>query len=104
MQNYKIYSIYDSKSEIYSHPYFYRSRGEFLRAFAEIANDSKSSISRYPGDFTAFEIGSWCDSNCKFELHAAPISLGVAVEYVRVNLPEGFGVIKPSADADVAPV
>lgn len=83
----KIYSIYDSKVEAYLPPVFMKSKGEFLRAFAEAANDSKSNIGRYPSDYTAFELGSFDDSNCSFELYEAKVSLGTALEFVK---PEAF--------------
>ena len=79
----KIYSVYDSKVEAYLPPLFYKSKGEFLRAFAEAANDVKSNIGKYPADYTAFELGSWDDSSSSFDLHKTPLSLGVALEFVR---------------------
>lgn len=78
-----MYTIYDSKVEAYLPPLFFKSKGEFLRAFAEAASDVKSNIGKYPADYTAFELGSWDDGNCFFELYKTPVSLGVAVEYVR---------------------
>jgi len=78
---FKVYSVYDSKVEAYLPPLFMKSKGEFLRAFTKAANDEKSQIGEYPQDYTAFEIGSWDDGSCKFELHKTPISLGVAIEY-----------------------
>lgn len=79
----KIFSVYDSKVEAYLPPLFYKSKGEFLRAFAEAASDPKSNIGKYPGDYTAFEIGSWDDSKSFFDLHKTPQSLGVAIEFVK---------------------
>lgn len=79
----KIFSVYDSKVEAHLPPLFYKSKGEFLRAFAEAANDPKSNIAKYPGDFTAFELGSWCDSTGIFNLHVTPVSLGLAIEFVK---------------------
>lgn len=78
----KIYSVYDSKVEAYLPPLFFKSKGEFLRSFTEAVNDSKSSIGKYPADYTAFELGTWDDCKCVFELHKTPISLGVALEFV----------------------
>ena len=79
----KIYSVYDSKVEAYLPPLFFKSKGEFLRAFAEAVNDPKSNIGKYPADYTAFEVGSWDDSNASFDLYKTPTSLGVGVEFVR---------------------
>lgn len=80
---YKVFSVYDSKVEAFLPPLFFKSKGEFLRAFAETANDEKSNIGKYPADYTAFELGSWEDSSANFDLHKTPISLGLAVEFVK---------------------
>lgn len=82
IMQYKIYTIYDSKVGAYLPPLFFKSKGEFMRAFQEAANDSKSNIGKYPADFIGFELGTFDDSNCAFELHKAPVSLGVAIEFV----------------------
>lgn len=84
----KMFSVYDSKVEAYLPPLFYKSKGEFLRAFAEAVNDPKSNIGKYPSDFTAFELGSWDDHGSVFDLHKTPMSLGVAIEFKSaVSLP-----------------
>lgn len=83
---YKVYSIFDSKVEAYLPPLFFKSKGEFLRAFAEAANEPKSNIGKYPADYTAFEIGTWDDSKCTFDLHKTPVSLGVAIEFVKESV------------------
>ena len=72
----KVFSVYDSKVEAYLPPLFYKSKGGFLRAFGEACNDSKSSIGKYPADYTAFELGTWDDNTAKFVPHATPLSLG----------------------------
>lgn len=81
---FKIYSIYDSKVGAYFPPVFYKSRGEFLRAFSEAVADPKSNLCKYPSDFTAFELGTWDDDSGAFELHEAKISLGLALEFKAV--------------------
>lgn len=80
----KMFSIYDSKVEAYLSPVFMKSKGEFIRAFTEACNDPKSSFAKYPADYTAFELGSWDDAKCAFELHKTPISIGLAQEFVKV--------------------
>lgn len=80
---FKVFSVYDSKVEAYLPPLFMKSRGEFLRAFSEAVSDPKSNIGKYPGDYTAFEIGSWDDCKCFFDLYSTPQSLGVGVEFVK---------------------
>lgn len=77
----KIFSVYDSKAEAYLPPFFMPSRGVALRAFAEASNSADHKFSRYAADFTLFELGEFCDSTCKFKLHAALINLGSALEF-----------------------
>lgn len=79
----KVYSIYDSKVEAYLPPLFFKSKGEFLRSFGEAVNDPKSTISKYPSDYTAFELGSWDDCKCIFDLYKVPVSLGLALEFIK---------------------
>ena len=80
---FSICSIYDSGISTWYPPIYLRNRGEALRMFIDEVNNSQSKLSKYPGDFTLFEIGSWDDAKCKFSLLDAPVSLGVATEYVK---------------------
>lgn len=77
----KIFAIYDSKAEAYLPPFFMKSKGEALRALASHVNDPQHNFSKYAEDFTIFEIGSWDDSNSKFDLHNTPHSLGLLQEF-----------------------
>lgn len=78
----KVYTVYDSKAEAYLQPFFSQSKGVAIRSFQEAVRDEKSNISKYPEDFTLFELGEYDDSNSKFNLHNTPQSLGVAVEFL----------------------
>lgn len=79
----KMYAVYDSKVEAFLSPLFFQSKGQAVRAFTDAIADSSSPISKHPEDFTIFELGSFDDSNAKFDLHATPISVGVAIEFVH---------------------
>ena len=91
----KVYTVYDSKVGAYLNPFFMKSNGECLRAWHEVCNDPQSNISKYPSDFTLFEIGEWDDSTGEFSMYTAKQPLGTALEY---NLPE---VLKPETPAHV---
>jgi len=78
----KVYTVYDSKAEAYLQPFFSQSKGVAIRSFQEAVRDEKSNISKYPEDFTLFELGEYDDANSKFNLHNTPQSLGVAVEFL----------------------
>jgi hypothetical protein len=78
----KVYTVYDTKAEAYLQPFFSQSKGVAIRSFQEAVRDEKSNISKYPEDFTLFELGEYDDSTSKFNLHITPQSLGVAVEFL----------------------
>jgi len=79
----RVFSVYDSKAEAYMQPLFFQTKGLAIRSFSEAANDGKSTISLYPADYTLFELGSYDSDNAKFDLHSTPISVGVAIEFVK---------------------
>lgn len=74
-------AIHDSKSETFSRPFCVRAYGEAERAFADGVNDGKSDYSKYPADFTLFELGSYDDVTGVIVPLAAPRSLGAAVTF-----------------------
>jgi len=78
-----IFAIYDSGVSSWRLPMFGRARGEILRWWTEAVNNAQSDFSKHPGDFTLFHIGNWDDEKCSFDLFKAPVSLGVAVEYIK---------------------
>jgi len=78
----KMYSVYDSKAECFGTPFFMSSRGLAIRAFTDLVNDTRSSVNKYPGDFSLFEVGEWDDNNARVESFA-PVSLGIAQSYVK---------------------
>ena len=58
-----------------------KSKGEAIRAITAHVNDSQHNFCKYAEDFTLFELGSWDDSNCIFDLLKTPYSLGVLIEF-----------------------
>lgn len=78
-----IMSIYDAKAEVYSTPMFLRSKGEGIRAFQSEVNsgDEKSSLCKYPEDFTLFMLGEFWPETGQIEAQP-PVSVvsGVAVK------------------------
>lgn len=79
----KIFSIYDTKAEWYSQPFFARANGEALRSFINIINDKKHPIGQHPQDYALFEIGLWDDQTAKIEMLKAPIALGNGIEFLE---------------------
>lgn len=68
----KIYSIRDSKGELYNQPFYQKTHGEAERTFRELTNDEKSMVSKYPDDFDLYFLGSFNDANGTFEVLDTP--------------------------------
>lgn len=79
----KIFACFDCKVEAYGNPFYMKTKGEAIRGFVEVVNDGQSQISKYPEDFTLFELGEYDDSNAKFLLHSTPISIGKGIEFIK---------------------
>lgn len=77
----KIFSVYDSKAEVYLPPFFMRTRGEAIRAFTSTSNDPESNISRFPLDFGLVELGEYDELKGRITPHNVPVSLGLASEF-----------------------
>lgn len=81
----RVYSLFDSKVGAYQSPIFRRSKLEAIRDFADKVNDPSNPLSRYSEDFTLFELGVFDDEHATFELHNTPISVGVLIEFRKVD-------------------
>jgi len=57
----KIFSVKDSKADVFSQPFFQKSHGEAERSFKMLVADPKSTVSQYPEDFDLYYIGDWDD-------------------------------------------
>ena len=61
-QNLKAFCIHDVKAEAYNQPFFAPAKGAAIRDFTDLVNDGKSMVSKYPHDYTLFEIGNFDSS------------------------------------------
>lgn len=79
----KIFTIYDSKMEAYMQPFFMVSKGAAIRAFTDSVNNKETQFNKHPEDFTLFDVGEYDDSTGKFSNQITPISLGLAIDYIK---------------------
>lgn len=77
----KMYTVFDTKAEIYLPPIYYKATGEALRAFSDTVNSSDHAFHKHPEDYCLFEIGTYDDQNAGIET-ITPKSLGLAIEYI----------------------
>lgn len=80
---YKIFSIYDSKTEAYMQPFFSPTKGHAIRMWQDTISDKNSQFAKHPADFTLFEIGEYNDHNAQVTSLMTPLSLGSALEHTK---------------------
>lgn len=55
----KAFAVYDVKAASFGNPMFVATRGVASRLFTEACADARSPMSKYPADYTLFEIGEY---------------------------------------------
>ena len=68
----KMYSIRDSKGEIFNLPFFKKTHGEAERDFHQLCQDKNSTVAKYPTDFDLYYVGDYDDSTGKVQPLDAP--------------------------------
>lgn len=81
--NLKIFAILDTKANIFNQPFFMRSTGEAVRAFADLTNDPQSMLFKHPDDFRLFHIGEYDQELAQFNTLPKPEPIGSAAEFKR---------------------
>lgn len=81
----KMFSIRDTKGEIYNNPFFQKTAGEAQRSFKSLVNDDKSSIKRYPEDYHLYYLGEYDDQTGKFAPLDAPVHQCSGVDVLDKN-------------------
>lgn len=91
----KVFAIYDSKAEAYLQPFFMANKGTAIRAIADILTKPDHSFSKYPEDFTLFELGEYDDSNGKMLPHSTPNPIIKTIELkASANSPDNTPGLK----------
>lgn len=75
----KIYSIRDSKAEIYNAPFFQKTHGEAERSFKTLANDQKSTVCQHPEDFDLWYLGVYNDRTGTIQSLETPQHIAKAI-------------------------
>ncbi|UOF81151.1 DNA binding protein vP5 [Microviridae sp.] len=81
----KVFTIYDSKSEVWGKPFYSQTTASGLRAFIDVVKDGQSEYNKFPNDFAIFEVAVWDDASGLMLPYEAKKSLGLAVEYLGVK-------------------
>jgi len=81
----KMYSIRDSKSEIFNRPFFKNTEGEALRDFETGVKDPSTMLHNHPEDFDLFYLGVYDDNTGKMESLPTPKHVIKAVNCLKVE-------------------
>ena len=83
----RVFAVYDSKALAYMQPFFSNSNGAAIRAFADVIEEKNSPISKRPGDYQLYEIGSFDDQEGLLS-DVSPIKLLCnGLDFVKVSMP-----------------
>lgn len=89
-----VYSVYDSKMEVFSPPYVCANRAVALRMFGDMGSDPQFPYSRHPKDYFLFEIGTYDDHSGNIE-PMKPLNLGlVPVEQAKEESKNGVSPVE----------
>ena len=78
-----MFSIHDSKGEIFNPPFFKSTHGEAERDFQTASQDDQSMISKYPEDFDLYYLGEYDDQTGKFKALPTPQHIIKAVNVLQ---------------------
>lgn len=59
----KIYSVYDSKAQTYTPPFFQHQEAMALRTFTDCCNDPGHTFGMHPDDYTLYHLGTYNDNS-----------------------------------------
>lgn len=75
-----LYAIHDSKVGAYMPPMAFRSNGEAIRSFLQMADDPQGIVGKFPHDFTLMKLGEWDERLGKITAAESKDNLGSAAE------------------------
>ena len=90
----KVFSIRDTKGELYHSPFFKTAIGEAERDFHAVVNDKSTTLSKYPEDFDLYFLGEFDNVTGKMKSLDTPHHLVKAVNCVkRPAMPESVAEV-----------
>lgn len=82
----KVYSIRDSKGEIFNSPFYKKTHGEAERDFTTLVRDEKSMPGQYPQDFDLYYLGTYDDVKGIFNTLDTPQHITKAVNVITKDV------------------
>lgn len=73
----KVFSVFDSKLQVFNTPFFSRSAADASRSFSDLVRDSRTTVGQHPDDFFLYEIGQYSDETGEL-VASAPTQIAAA--------------------------
>lgn len=80
----KIFSVFDSKLQVFNTPFFSRSTADASRSFSDLVRDSRTTVGQHPEDFFLYEIGEYSDETGSL-VASAPVRIAAAIAFVSLS-------------------
>lgn len=77
----KVFSVFDSKLQVFNTPFFSRSDADATRSFSDLVRDSRTTVGQHPEDFFLFEIGLYSDETGEID-GSTPKQIAAATAFV----------------------
>lgn len=78
-----MYSIRDTKSELYSTPWYAINHATAIRNFSKAVNSSESPIKEQPEDYDLWYVGEYDDNTGKINPEPTPQHISKAVDCLK---------------------
>lgn len=79
----KIFSVYDSKANGFMLPFYATTPAVAKRNISRAVLDEETDFSKFPEDYTLFEVGQWDGDSGQIAAHVSPISHGLFTSFAR---------------------
>ena len=79
-----LYSVYDSKAQIYTQPFVSMNHGTAIRSFAATVNQEGHEFHRHASDYQLFHLAEWDSKNGNLEQHVPERVIG-ALEVLEIQ-------------------
>lgn len=76
----QVCSVRDSKTEVFSHPMFFVTRGVAIRSFHDEVNRAGSDLEKHAEDFAMFCLGIFDDQKGSFTCLPQPEQIALALD------------------------
>lgn len=76
----QVCSVRDAKTEVFSQPMFFVTKGVAIRSFHDEVNRAGSDLAKHAEDFALFSLGVFDDQKGSFDCLAQPEQIALAMD------------------------